>query len=196
MNSKKIILVIVIACVSITGVIYFINKSKDNRENTTPKYTNTEVGDIKNNMLVERGSKSVEFDTFEELQEYTNTLNTISKEEATEFITSFLKASESNVIENIIPFYDELLWDTVISKGLFPAHDKTNSYSFSISDITISEGNDEDEYLAAYTLTLTDNASKEIYAELQREDKIKLNKIFETIKIEDYLRETKKHKIF
>lgn len=198
MNSNKIILCIVAGCIATSGLfLLFKNNSKNDVVTNEKIYSDSETQEIINGIGVINSSKTSKFDSLDEVNEYIDTLNSISgPEEASDFIKSFLDACESNRIDNMVVFFNESYWGTVIQNQLVPAYDKTNTYSFKYSDLSVKPGSNENEFIANYTLTVTDNKTNKKHSQFYREDTFVLMKIFEDITIESYVRNTLDYKTF
>lgn len=194
MNTNKKILIItgVCVCLGIGGYIYW--NQKDTPTETTEK---VDYSDIYSNIEVETETKAVQFDTYEEMMEYSESINTISGlDEATDFIARFYNSCTQNNLELMLTYYNTLTWDTIMEMEAFPFYDETSTLSFAVEDLKVIEGEDDYQYVATYTLVITDSSTKEKLAELKRKDMFELSKLFEEITIDRYVRETIEEKYF
>lgn len=191
-NTKILLITGVCVCLSIGGFIYLNHKN-------TPTETKEKVdySDIYSNIEVETETKSVQFDTFEEMMEYSEAINSISGlEEATNFIVKFYNNCTQNNLELMLTHYNTATWDTIMEMEAFPCYDETSTLSFAIEDLNVVEGEKEYQYVATYTLIATNSNTKEKVAELKRKDMLELSKMFEKITIDRYVRETIEEKYF
>ena len=188
MNTNiKILLITGISIVlSIGGYIYL--NSKDTSIDTTNK---VDYSDVYSNIETETNTKAVQFDSYEEMLEYSKSMNTINGlGEATDFIARFYNACTQNNLELMLTYYNTLTWDTIMEKEAFPFYDETSTLSFSIEDLNVVNGKKEQQYIATYKLVIKHANANTKLAELQREDMLELSKLFESISIDRYVRTT------
>lgn len=194
MNTNKKILIItgVCVCLGIGGYMYLNHK-----DTPTETIEKVDYSDIYSNIEVETETKAVQFDTYEEMMEYSESINTISGlDEATDFIARFYNSCTQNNLELMLTYYNTLTWDTIMEMEAFPFYDETSTLSFAVEDLKVIEGEDDYQYVATYTLVITDSSTKEKLAELKRKDMFELSKLFEEITIDRYVRETIEEKYF
>lgn len=199
MNTNKLLILLTSACVIISGGFFIYKNISTDSENqpSSQIYSKDEATALADTILVQNSSKTTEFSTLEEANAYISSLNTISStEEAADFITNFLYACESNQINIMASFFEEEHWVDVIQNQVVPAYDITNTYSFKYSNISVSNGDNDNEYIASYTLTVIDNNTQKVHSEFYREDTFLLNKEFEDIAISNYKRNTLDYKTF
>ena len=191
-NTKILLISGVCICLSIGGFIYL------NQKNTPPENKATvDYSDVYSNIEIETETKAVQFDTYEEMLEYSEAINSINGlDEATDFIARFYNSCTQNNLELMLTYYNTLTWDTIMEKEAFPFYDKTSTLSFAIEDLNVIEGEEEYQYVATYTQVITDSNTKEKLAELKRKDMFELSKLFEQITIDRYVRETIEEKYF
>lgn len=191
-NIKIILITGISVILSIGGYIYL--NSKDTPVDTTNK---VDYSDIYSNINVETETKAMQFDTYDEMIEYSKSMHTINGlGEATDFIARFYNACTQNSLELMLTYYNTLTWDTIMEMEAFPFYDETSMLSFSIEDLKVAEGKKEQQYVATYKLVITHANTKTKLAELTREDIFELSKQFEDITIERYVRTTVEEKYF
>ena len=193
MNKQKIlILTIGILTVSILGGFYLINKPNSNElNNEVEKSTLKQT--VEDNFTSTMVTKSEQFGTVEEMEEYVYTINTItSEEEGISFIEDFLINSSFNQPELVIGYYKNILRDSIIELELLPVYDDSGYFDFDVSEIDIkcTSKDDFNSYEASYILTMIDKETGENFYQFNRKDKFELEKEMENIYITDYERNT------
>lgn len=188
MNYFGKIAIIGTVVVGIGAAIYFIPKTTQSNTETT---TQNDYSDIYNNIETTTEMKYVQFDTADEMFEYTEKITSINGvEEVTEFLNKFLQDCSYGSKELMLTYYSRSIWDVVLNKNAFPFLDETGTVTFKAKDLVVTEGENEYEYKAKYTLVATLSETDELLATLEREDTFMLYKDFENIMITDYLRNT------
>lgn len=196
MKKKKIIAIICVTAATISviaGGCYLWQKNKSNSKKVDC-YSEEQLGEIENvksNIEVSETMETIEFENYEELEEYTDKLFDIDLEEATMFINSFLEECENNVMENMLVYYNETIWDSVIADKLFPSYDANNVCYFEFNNVVVEETGVDNKYKVTYSLNIGSNSTGEIISVLDREDYFTLYKEFGYTSIIDYERHTK-----
>ena len=193
MNRQKILILTVgILAVSVLGGFYLINRpSSDKLNNETEKSTLEQT--IEDNFSSTMTTKSVQFGTLEEMEDFVYAINTItSEEEGISFIEDFLINSSFNKPELVIGCYKDTLRDDVIKLELLPVYDDSGYFNFEISGIEVkcTSKDDFNSYEASYVLTMLDKETNEKLYQFTRKDKFTLEKDMENIYITTYERNT------
>lgn len=180
--------------IGIGAAIYFIPK---NSQQETDAPIQKDFSDIYNNLETTTEIKHVPFETADEMFDYTEKITSINGiEEATEFINKFLQDCSYGSKELMLTYYNNSIWDTVLNNNAFPFLDETGSVTFKTKDLIVTEGKEEYEYIAKYTIVATLSETGELLATLDREDTFFLYKDFENILILDYKRNTINEKYY
>ena len=190
--AKITIISSVAVCIGVGA--FFIPNMINNKEETESK---TDYSEIYNKIESKTEIKKVQFDTAEEMFEYAESITKINGiEEATSFLTEFLEICSTGKPEVMLTYYNSSLWENVLDNNIFPFYDSTGSVLFKATDITVEEGDKENEYIANYTVIAVDSETNETLAELKRKDTFVLYKDFEVIKIINYSRKTVDEKYY
>lgn len=193
MDTTKKILIITGTCIVLAiGGFILINNINSTKETPQKDYS-----DIYNNIETETKTKSVQFDTIEEMMDYSQQINSINSiEEIEVFLTNYYKSCAEESIEKILIYYNSEIWDTVLDKQAYPYFDESRSVDFSIENLKVTEGESPNTYIAQYNLVVTYKETNKKIAEFKRKDTFELSKIFEKIEIMSYKRETLEEKYF
>ena len=195
MNTKLKIIIGSVVAVAIGVTAYFIiNKNSDTEITTVGE---SKYSDVYNNIDTKVEMKTVQFDNIDDMISYTDDINTIKGvDEVAEFIKIFFSDCQTNDVATMLTYYDENIWEYIMSNEAFPFYDETEVVVFSPKNIEVEEGNNENVYTVKYSLDAILASTGEIIAEINREDTFKLYKDFEVIKIMDYIRNTTDYKYY
>ena len=195
MNTKLKIIIGSVVAVAIGVTAYFIiNKNSDTEITTVGE---SKYSDVYNNIETKVEMKAVQFDKIDDMISYTDDINTIKGvDEVAEFIKIFFSDCQTNDVATMLTYYDENIWEYIMSNEAFPFYDETEVVVFSPKNIEVEEGNNENVYTVKYSLDAILASTGEIIAEINREDTFKLYKDFEVIKIMDYIRNTTDYKYY
>lgn len=195
MNTKLKIIIGSVVAVAIGVTAYFIiNKNSDTEITTVGE---SKYSDVYNNIDTKVEMKTVQFDNIDDMISYTDDINTIKGvDEVTEFIKIFFSDCQTNDVATMLTYYDESIWEYVMSNEAFPFYDETEVVVFSPKNIEVEEGDTENVYIVKYSLDAILSSTGEIIAEINREDTFELYKDFEVITIKDYIRNTTDYKYY
>ena len=189
----KVTIIGTVIVVIAAGILYL---QKDSSKDTIANIT-LNKNDIYNNIESSTELKKVQFNTAEEMFEYTEKISSIDDvAEATNFIEDFLNKCSLGKPEVMLTYFNTNLWDNILENNLFPFYDPSNAISFEAKDIAVSETKETYVYNVEYTVVARDTETNEVLAELNREDKFELYKDFEVIKIVNYTRKTTSEKYY